>query len=135
MRRAEIAVDALLHVAALLRADDQDLFAVKTRHAADDGGIVAEAAVAVNFAEVGKNALDVVESLGALRMPRQFGLLPCGGRSVHLLPQGIDALLQFRDLPPGRIVGAVRFHLRHLALDLLQFLLCFFGRLPCSAIS
>ena len=76
MRRAEVAVDALLHVAALLGGDDQHFFAVKPRHAADDGGVVAKAAIAVNFAEIGEDALDVVERLRTLRMPRQFGLSP-----------------------------------------------------------
>ena len=131
MRRAEVAVDALLHVAALLGGDDQNFFAVKAGHAADDGGVVAKAAVAVNFAEVGEDALDVVERLRTLRMPRQFGLLPGGGRRVHFLPQGLDAFLQFGDLAAGGVVGAGRFQVGDLALDLLQFLLRFFSGVPC----
>ena len=54
MRRAEVAVDALLHVPALLRADHQHFLAMKAGHAANHGRIVAKAAVAVNFAEVGE---------------------------------------------------------------------------------
>jgi hypothetical protein len=45
-------------------------------------------AVAVNFAEVGEDALDVVEGLGTLRMPRQFGFLPGGLRGASSLPSG-----------------------------------------------
>ena len=52
------------------------------------GGIVAETAVAVNFAEIGEQALDVVERLRTLGMPRQFGFLPGGLRGFHLLPRG-----------------------------------------------
>ena len=68
-------------------ADDQNFVAVKAGHAADDGGVVAKAAVAVNFAEVGEHALDVVERLRPLRMPRQFGFLPGGGGRIHLFAE------------------------------------------------
>ena len=98
MRRAEIAVDALLHVAALLRGDDEHFFAMEAGHAADDGGIIAEAAVAVNLAEIGEHALDVVERLRTLGMARQFSFLPGGVGSVDLSSQGFDAVLQFGDL-------------------------------------
>ena len=101
--------------------------AVEAGHAADDGGIVAEAAVAVNFAEVGEDALDVVERLRTLRMPRQFGFLPGSGWCIHFAAQGFDAILQFGDLAAGCVVGAGRFQFGDLALDLFQFLLRFFG--------
>src|SRR5580658_9463993 len=79
MRRAEIAVDALLHVTPLLRADDQNFLAVKPRHPANKRGIVAKPAIAVNLAPIGKYSLDVIKSLRPLGMTRQFGLLPGGG--------------------------------------------------------
>jgi len=66
MRRSEVAVHALLHVAALLSADDQNFFAVEASHSANDGGIVTEGAIAMNFAEVGEQAIDVVKSLRTL---------------------------------------------------------------------
>ena len=98
MRRAKIAVDALLHVPPLLGADHQNFLAVKAGHAADDRRIVAEAAVAVNLAPVGEHALDVVEGLRTLGMPGQFRLLPGRLQRLHLLPQDVDALLQLRQL-------------------------------------
>src|SRR5208337_4889336 len=66
VRRAEITVDALFHVASLLRADHKNFLAVEARHAANYGGIVAKAAIAVDLAEVGEEALHVVERLGTL---------------------------------------------------------------------
>src|SRR5579864_2446402 len=55
MRSPKVTIDALLHVAAFLRADDKNFFAMKTCHAADDGRIVAKAAVAVDLAPVGED--------------------------------------------------------------------------------
>ena len=127
MRRAKVPVDALLHVAALLGGDDQHFFAVKPRHAADDGSVVAKAAIAVNLAEIGKHALDVIERLRALRMPRQFGPLP-GGRGALISRRRVSMRsCKFGDLTARRIVGAGRFQFRDLTLDLLQLLLRFFG--------
>ena len=42
IRHAEISIDVLLRVARFLMPDDQNFFAVKTRHAANDRGIVAQ---------------------------------------------------------------------------------------------
>jgi hypothetical protein len=47
--------------AAFLVADNHDGLVVETRHAAHDGGIVGERAVAVQFFEIGEHARDVVE--------------------------------------------------------------------------
>ncbi len=129
MRRAEVAVNALLHVAALLRANDQNFVTVKARHAADDGGIVAKSAVAVDFAEVSKQALDVIECLGTLGMASQFGFLPGGWGRLHLSPQIANALLEFEQLPAGIVTLTIRFDGRHLPLDLVEFLPRFIIRL------
>jgi hypothetical protein len=43
--------------------------ALEKRGAADDGRIVAIEAVAVDFLEIGEQALDVVEGVGTLGMP------------------------------------------------------------------
>ena len=101
VRHAEIAVDTLLHVAGLLIADDENFLAVKAGHAANNGGIVAETAVAVNFAQVGENALDVVEGLRALRMAGKFRFLPGGLLGLHLFAQSMDAFLELRQLAMG----------------------------------
>src|SRR5262249_1526595 len=72
----EIAVELLLCVAALLFTDDHNGPAFEEGRAGDDGWIVAVEAIAVNFAEVGEDALDVVESVGALRMAGQLNSRP-----------------------------------------------------------
>ena len=123
----KVPVHPLLHVATLLRGDNHDFVAVESSHSANNGGVVAKATVSMNFAQVGKDALDVVEGLRALRMPRQFRLVPGSGRSVHLFAKGFDALAQRGDLALRGIVGARGFHLGHLTLDLFHFLLNFFG--------
>ena len=105
---------------------------MKTSHPAYDRGIVAEPAVAVNFAPVGEHAFDIVEGLRSLGMPGQFRFLPGGLERLRLLPQDVDAILKFREpakslliLPSGSLDQ------RHLLLDLLQLLLrllrCFHG--------
>src|SRR5579864_1417938 len=127
MRRAEVAVHALLHVAAFLRGDDQHFIPMKPRHAANDGGVVAKAAVAVYLTEIGEDPFNVIERLWALRMPRQFGLLPRCRRSIHLSSEGLNAILQSTDLAASSIVGVRRPELGDLALDLLQLLLGFFS--------
>ena len=77
VREPEIAVDFLLHVPPLLRSQDQDLFTMKSRHATNHRWIIGVTTVAVNLAEVGEDFFYVVEEIGTLRMPRQFGLDPC----------------------------------------------------------
>ena len=53
-----------------------------------------KAAVAVNFAEVGKDALDVVQRIRTVGMARQFGALPGGQLARHLAAQRVDAVVQ-----------------------------------------
>ncbi len=92
-------MDTLLGVAAFLRAEYQHFpAAAQPRHAADHRGIVAEAAVAVNLAEVGKDALNVVERVGPVRMARQLGALPRGQFAGHLALERLDALMQHHQL-------------------------------------
>ena len=50
---------------------------MKSRHAANHRWIIGVTTVAVNLAEVGEDFFYVVEKIGTLRMPRQFGLDPC----------------------------------------------------------
>ena len=100
---------------------------MEARHAADDGRIVPESPVTMNLTEIRKDAFDVVERLRPLWMPRQFCPLPCSQWSVHLTADGLNAILQSRDLASGRVVRPIRLQIRDLALDLLKFLLRFFG--------
>src|SRR5579862_302572 len=81
----------------------------------------------MNLAEIGEDAFDVVERLRALRMARQFGSLPGGGRGVHLSAKLVNPLLQLVNLAAGSVVGTGSLHCGNLPFDLFQFLLCFFG--------
>jgi hypothetical protein len=101
---------------------------MKAGHPAYDRRIVAEPAVAMNLAPVREHALDIVERLRALGMPGQFGFLPGGLQRLHLLPEGVDALLQLRQLAASCLILPGRgLDQRHLPLDLLQFLLRLVG--------
>src|SRR5205807_4770045 len=112
MRRAEIAMDTLLHVVALLRANHENFLAVKSGHAAENRRIISESAVTMNLAPVGEHALNVVQRLRTLRMPGQLSLLPRRGCGFDLLSQGVDALLQPRQLAASGIILVRVFHLR-----------------------
>jgi len=52
----------------------------------------------VDFAPVGKEALDVVERIRTLWMPGQFHLFPRAARGGHLFLQSLDAVMQLLDL-------------------------------------
>ena len=126
IRLAEVAIDALLGVAAFLRAEHGNFPALEARHAANHGGIVAKSAVAVNFAEVGKDALDVVQRIGPHGMARQFGALPWRELARDLPAQSFHALLQaFSCLQGLLIVGGSALQLLNLLFDALQFRLRF----------
>ncbi len=71
---AEVAPQVLLHVAALLLADDHDGRAAQARPPPDDGLVVAEVAVPVQLDPVGEDPLDVVEGVRALRVARDVHL-------------------------------------------------------------
>src|ERR1700677_1229348 len=126
MRRAEVAVDALLHVPAFLSAHHEDFFAVEAGHTADDRRVIAKSAVAVDFAPVREQALNVVEGLGTLGMASEFSFLPSRLRGLQLLPQGMDPFMQLRQLAASvLILSCAGLNERHLALDVFQFLLWF----------
>ena len=63
-------------VAPALDADDHDRFVVQPRRPANDGGVVGKEAVAVQLGEVSEHPLDVIERIGAMRVPRNLHLLP-----------------------------------------------------------
>src|SRR5204862_1901487 len=75
-RHAVVAPHALLRVAALLVADDDDRLALEAREAADERMIVRVHAVAVQLVEVGEAALEVVERVGTLRVACELCDLP-----------------------------------------------------------
>ena len=70
MRAAEIAQQILLRVTAFLLADHHDADAVDRCHPAYDGAVIAEPTIAVQFDEIGGDALEVVEHIRTFRVPR-----------------------------------------------------------------
>ena len=93
--------------------------------------IVAKTAVSVNFAEVGKDALDVVQRVGPHGMTRQFGALPWRQFARNLAAQRLDALLQSLELLERfLIVGGSTLQLLNLLFDVLQFRLRVGSGLP-----
>src|ERR1035437_7905422 len=102
----KIAIDPLLGVAALLRPEHEPLPSAKVRHAANHGGIVAKTAVAMNLAEVGKDALDVVQRIRTHGVARQLGTLPGRELASHLAAQRVNPSVHFLQLATGFLVVA-----------------------------
>ena len=129
MRHAKVAIDALFGVTRFLLAHQEDLFAVKAGHAANDGRIVAEAAVPVDLAPIGKNAIDIIQRVGTLRMTRQFRALPRVQVRRNLAPEAVHPLVQKLDLAQCfRALTLQRLQTRDLIFDFFQFLLRFQSR-------
>src|SRR5262245_10723665 len=95
---AEIAENLLLGVAPLLVADHHAGLAVEAREPADNGGVVGEAAVAVQLLEAGEEIADVVERVRALRVARHQRDLPRAELAVDFLGERLAFLLELRDL-------------------------------------
>ena len=75
MGHAEVAVEVLLHVPALLLADDHDRAPVEAAPTAHDRTVVAEIPVAVELDPVLEHPLDVVEGVRPTRVTRDLNLL------------------------------------------------------------
>jgi hypothetical protein len=76
MRHAEVARDVLLGRRALLLADHDDRTSFEIGDAADDGGVVTEAAVAVQLVETIEDAADDLERVRTLDIARRLHRLP-----------------------------------------------------------
>src|SRR5262249_39547941 len=68
--------EPLLHVAALLVADQRDRAAVELAEPGDEGAVVRATAVAVQLDPVGQHALDVVQRVRAVGMARELDGMP-----------------------------------------------------------
>ena len=88
MGEAEVTVDLFLGVAALVGADEHDLVAGEASEAALDGAVVAEEAVAVEFAELAAGHLDVIAEQRPLGVAGDLDGLPGGEVLVGLAEQG-----------------------------------------------
>src|SRR5487761_2180557 len=118
-RHAEIAVDLLLGIAALLLAEDHAGHAVEPREAADDRRVVSVRAIAVQLAELAEHAVDVVERVRTLRMTRDLRDLPGGELAVDVLGKLLALLGQPQDLV-GDVDGGILVHVAQLVDLLLQ---------------
>jgi len=103
---AEVAEDALLGVAALLVANHHYFVAVIAGETADDGRIVAERAVAMNFTPVSEEALYVIQREWTLGVARKFRPMPGIDVRADLFPQKVDLVLEMFELEMGFVVLA-----------------------------
>src|SRR4029079_2401165 len=96
-RHPEVAVDLLLGVAPLLLADHHARLAVEAGETADDRRIVGVCAIAVQLAELGEHAVDVIARVRTLRMPRDLRDLPRTELAVDVLRELLTLLREPRD--------------------------------------
>jgi hypothetical protein len=75
-------------------ADDHDRLPFVERGACNDGVIVGEPAVAVQFDEIGEEPGDVVEHVGPARVARHEHALPGGEPAVNLDARRAQLLVQ-----------------------------------------
>ena len=87
MGEPEVAANLFLGVAALVMADEHHLVPAHAGQAADDGGVVAEVAVAVQFAELAADHLDVILEERPLGMPGNLHGFPGAEVVVGLAEQ------------------------------------------------
>src|SRR5262249_3996960 len=117
-------MDLLLGIASLLVSDHQDLFALKTRHAAEQRRIIAKAPVAMDFAPIGTDVLDIVKSVGSLSVAGQFRLLPGSKARLNLASQRLYLGMKATQLLARVLVfPGNRFQVSDLSFDRLKILL------------
>ena len=98
MRHPEVALQVLLRVAAALVADHHHRLAVEARPPADDRGVLAERAVAVQLDEVGEAEPQVVVGERPLVAPRHLHALQRREVAIDRLAQLDELPLERRDL-------------------------------------
>jgi hypothetical protein len=123
MGEAEVVADVFLGVVAFLVADDHDAFVADAGKSAEEGAVVAEAAVAAHFHVVAGEELEVIEGVGAGGMAHDLDALPGGEVGVELF--AFDGELGFEGLDFGAGVDDV---FGELGLEGLDFLFEFYER-------
>ena len=101
----EVPLHVLLRPAALLVAHDDDAAAVEGGQAGDDGGVLAEAAVALELDPVGQEALHVVRRVGTVGVPRELHLLHRRQLGEELAGEARGLLLEAQELGLEAAVG------------------------------
>src|SRR3546814_7207541 len=78
--------------------DDHHRLSVQTRSTAHDSGVIGEVAITVQLFELGEQVIDVVESVGALRVASQAGDLPAGQIAEDAFGERLALVLQAGNL-------------------------------------
>ena len=102
MRTAEIAEDILFCVPSLLSPDDHHRAPVDLGKSPDDGRIICKSAVSVKLQEIGADPLNVIQSVGTVRMPCKLNSLPRSECSVSGLLHLFDFVFE-----SGNLLGGV----------------------------
>ena len=97
MRHAEIAIYLVLGVTPLLVTQYHHGLAAEPRQTTDNGRIIGIHPVAVHFLEIGKQAVDVIQRIRALRMARHLRDLPRAELGVNVFRQRLALFLQAAD--------------------------------------
>ena len=98
MGGAEIAEDVFLGIAAFLGADDDDAVVAEAGKAADHGAVIGVLAVAVQFLEIGKGLVDVIQRIGTAGVAGELDALPGGEIVKNLAPGLLDFLFNHLEL-------------------------------------
>ena len=98
MGGAEIAEDVFLGVAALLGADDDDTVVAEPGKAANHGAVIGILAVAVQFREIGKGLVDVIQRIGTAGVAGELHALPGSEIVKNLAPGFLDFLFDELEL-------------------------------------
>lgn len=91
----EVSVGAVLNVSAFLVTDDHDGFSIESGGASDDGVVLSEAAIAIEFGEIGEDCGGVIEGVGSGFGSGEENLLPGAEAGVSNLKEVFDALFEF----------------------------------------
>lgn len=86
-----------MDVATLLVTDNHDRLSIESGRSADDGVVLSETAVAIEFGEVGEDGRDVIEGVGAGFCPGEKDLFPGAEARITNLEEVLDALFEFID--------------------------------------
>src|SRR5439155_3654566 len=121
MGQPEIALHLFLGILALVMTDEHNAMPAESRQPAFDGRIVAESSVAVQFAKLAADQLDIVLEKWALRVPSHLNRFP-GAQIVVDFPQQ-RRVISAKLAKLLRIVDSLGLLLRLKQLDLL-FDLC-----------
>ncbi len=101
MREAEVVLDVLLRVVALLVADDHHALIADAGQAAEQRVVVAVTAVAAHLGEVVREELEIIERVGPRGVAHDLHALPRREVGVELLAHLLQLLLERLDAGAG----------------------------------